>query len=1131
MKRLLATLFVLLCGIVVSHAAVDTVKFTTRSNSGGQNGPPKDWTSVRVTSEVDAGGSLKIRAVTDSTDAGVIFMELIVPKFTTKSVGVINLGLSTIWKYGNSTGQISVLQTGKITLSEIDPTSNRLRGTFEWTGRATPGAITLTTYFTNGYISITRTPKLAHDIFPKAGVKWKPESEHKFTVITKRNGGNEPVPNADVTLKMPPGIFEDTQLSKTSDANGRAEWNLKLKKSAEGGKYEIQVSSKKTGYDDSEVDKWEFHVDTTLRYYYSKCAGIPIVEFDAGEGKKWTGDGGTVIEAEGDIKINGVLNFTGSMKIDTVGAGAKITGVGQLWLESVEVDGSQEKFVFYDGPIVIPPVSCDGVLDISQYPWVKKVAGNVLKEAKLKLLGDFGASAGLSASVKLEGPRNVADGCDGEVPVGTIYRPNTAKGFAIEASFIKPLPLADNKPLKFSVVGKASDIAIGPSICMKEVSLGYDSEKSEFSMAAKGKSPLFEEVAASVVFKNGTLNNFAGSFKLDKCVPIPETPMCFKGGGVSVENLFIGNPFKASINSIMQVIGKEDLLELEFTGELISPPNSIRAGGTVRFLKVAQVSEDKPWQAEGGIGFTLTLDESSITMDGTIKILHFGGDHFFSGSYKGTMGFLPDFSINQTLDGSLKFPAIPEDKAPGLGILGKMINKCAPVDIGAADGALVYNLRGERSLTINYNLENLGGQCAPEALKQLGKGSLYVDFLKLPSPSAVVFDGALFDILSGWGGRVQDVASGKAGEQVQAASATFNVGPNEKMLVAMSETTVPPADITLKTPSGTVLTAADPSNGIYKSLSADGEIVMWVVKNPAAGSWTIEQPQGRTSDSIMVSVSRIADDLAVQATQTGDALQVSWNAQSYSSDATIMVFADANDSNLAGRPIFEGPANVSPVTITLTDTTAPCTFHVHASVTGRGVARTAQAEGAFSNAKESLLPPQNITAISNDAGVAGIRWDEILNPNVRGVVVYRTDGGRMDVVTSAYNYETEFNFDLPQPTGAVLRMASVDGKGRMGCLSDPVSVTVDVQEEVYEGNGLTMWLAPNPASDQVSVRTDNATGTVTYKLINMMGSVVLELGGDNERTTLDLSSLTSGSYVLVAQIGEKHVASTLQIVR
>jgi len=78
---------------------------------------------------------------------------------------------------------------------------------------------------------------------------------------------------------------------------------------------------------------------------------------------------------------------------------------------------------------------------------------------------------------------------------------------------------------------------------------------------------------------------------------------------------------------------------------------------------------------------------------------------------------------------------------------------------------------------------------------------------------------------------------------------------------------------------------------------------------------------------------------------------------------------------------------------------------------------------------------------------------------------------------------------------------------------------------------MTMWLAPNPAFDQVFVRTDNVEGIVSYRLVDMMGTVVLTHGAQDTRTTLDLGSLPSGTYVLVAQVGEKHVASTLRIVR
>ena len=1122
MKTLIATILILVGVVTAYSAAPDTVKFTTRSNQGTE----KDYVISNVHWVIDAGGTLKITAITDSTAQGLLYMDLIIPGFGTRTTGAFTLSGLTIWKYGHNNGQISFLQSGSITINEIDA-DNKMTGTFQWSGRATlPSGVVLNTTFSKGFISILRTPKLAHDILPKEGVKWKPEEKVKFTVITRKTGGVVPVPNAEVTIKLPPGIFEDTQLKKPSDANGRAEWNLVLKKTAQGGDYEIEVLSKKDKYDDSDVQKWKFKVDPTSRYYYAKCAGLPIMEFDAGEGQKWKDGGAPVIEADGDIKVDGFLTIKGLVRIDTTGGMAKVTGSGEMSVPGVNFDGAVKSFVFYNGPLAFPPIVCDAVIDLASTALVQTLAGSKIKEAKIRFLGDFVESAGLSVSAKIEGPRNSAEGCNDDVPFGTVWAPNKESEFGIEISFLRTGG-ATNVTAKASV----SEVAIGASFCVKEFALSYDSEKSEFSISGKAKTPFFEEIAASITMKDGTLNQFAGSFKLGTCVAIPETPACFKGGGVSVENLAIGNPFKASINSIFQMIGKPEIVEITFTGTIISPPNSIAADGTINFLNIAAVSADKPWQCEGSIGFKLTLDESSVSMSGGLKAFHLGGDYFYDGKYEGTIGFLPEMSFKYDLDGSLKFPALPEAKVAELGKLGKFINQCAPIDVGKASGSIQLSQTGEQSLTIKYDMRNLGGQCAPEALKQIGEGSIYVDFKKLPSPSALVIDANFLNILKGWFSTVQDVEPGKPGEQVQAASSPFVVAADEKTLIAMCETTTPPADLTLKTPSGTVLSAADPANGIYRDLSPDGKIILWVIKNPVAGSWTVDQPQGRTADSVSISVTRLYPDLDVSATQAGDVVTVSWNASAYPAGSNIMIFAASSDTSKSGRPIYEGPATASPAVITLSDTSAPCEFYINASVHGVGVASNDKVAGVFTNNKESLLPPQNVMAVTNQHGVTGISWSPITNGIVGAVVVYRVDGGRMEVVTSAFNYETGFTFTMPQPEGAILKVASVDKKGRSGCLSEAISVTTDIKELEQRGVGMTMWLAPNPAFDQVFVRTDNVEGIVSYRLVDMMGTVVLTHGAQDTRTTLDLGSLPSGTYVLVAQVGEKHVASTLRIVR
>ncbi|MDZ4744970.1 MAG: T9SS type A sorting domain-containing protein [bacterium] len=1125
MKSLLATIILLLGVVILPAAQVDTVKYTTRSN----NGPEKDYVVTDgVRQFVDASGALRITAIYDSTAQGILYMELFIPGYTKTPVGSKSLSGSTTWKYGHNTGQVVICRSGAVVLQVVDGTNDRLRATFQWTGVANlPNGVILNSTISKGSFSLYKKPKLAHDIIPKSGVKWKPEEKVKFTVLAKKNGSQTPIADAKVKLVLPPAIFESGPTEITTDANGRAEWNFTLKKTAEGGDYKILVSSTKQDIEDSDVDTFAFKVEPTLRYYYAKCVGLPIMEFDAGEGKVWEDGGGSLIKAEGTVRINGFLIINGTVNIDTTGQMAKVTGTGSIATPTISFDGASKPFVFYDGPFALPPIACEAVVDLTTTAIVQQLAGNKLKEAKIRFLGDFVNSAGVSVSATLEGPRNMAEGCNDAVPFGTVWSPNKATAISIEISILK-----EGGEYNVTATGKASEVAIGASFCVKEFSISYDSKASEFTVSGKGKTPFFEEIAASITMKDGTLNKFSGSFKLDACIPIPETPACFKGGGMSVENLAIGNPFKAKINSIFQLIGKPDLVEMEFSGELISPPNSITAEGTLKLLNIKAVSADKPWQVVATDGWTFTIDDYSIADKGTLNAIHLGGDYFlYDATFTSTLGLKPTPYFSYVISGGLRFPVLPPDKTAALGMFGRFVNQCAPLDVGTAGATLMLAVDGEKSISANYDLRNLGGPCAPDALKKIGKASLYFDFNKLPSPSALTIDANMSNLLTGWGFGVQDVRPGKRDEQVQAATSTFVVGADEKILIAMSETVAPPAAITLRSPSGTTYTTEDPGNGVYRALSPDGKIVLWTIENPAAGTWTVEQPQGRTADSVMAAVSRIYPDLALTATQAGRVITVTWGSDSYPAGSRITILGDKNDSNTAGQILFEGPATTSPITITLTDTTAPCEFHINGRITGFGVSTVGAAAGTFSNPKDGLLPPQNAMAVTNQNGVTGVTWSPITNGIVGAVVVYRVDGGRMEVVTSAYNYETGFTFVMADPNGAILKVASVDKKGRMGCLSEAISVTTGIKELEHQGNGMTMWLAPNPASDQVSVRTDVAEGNVDIKLIDMMGRVVLTLNTQDSRSTLDLSSLSSGTYVLVAQVGEKHVASTLNIVR
>lgn len=1125
MKTLIAIILILV-GAVGSYAASDTVKYTTRSN----NGPEKDYVVTDgVRWSVNAAGTLTVTAIYDSTAQGILFMEMVMPGFSARSVGNFSLKSSTTWKYGHNTGQVVICQSGSITISEIDSVTDRMNATFQWTGKATlPNGVILNSTISKGSFSIVRTPKIANSIVPKNGVKWRPAEKVKLTVITTKTGSQRAVAGVKVKLDLPPGIFETIGLESISDASGTAQWNLKLKGDADSGKYNIIVLSTKEGFDDSKQDTFKFVVDSTQRYYYGKCGGVPFVEFDAGEGEKWKDGGGNVITSSGEIILNRLLKVKGRVDIDTTGGGSKFSFDGELSIPAVYYEGSFHDLVFYRGSLSLPSMGCDALLDLAAVPVINQLAGSNLKELKIRLLGDFANSAGASISVGVEGPRNMATGCNDALPFGTVFAPNKREAFTGE---IKVLDSLGKWYLSFSA--KASNMTMGPSLCVKELSVSYDAPTSELTVAGKIKSPLFEELGGSISIKDGDLNKFAANFRFDGCTPIPETPACFKGGSISAENLKDVNPFKFQIASIFQVYGTPDLLELELQGGLEAPPAKIRATGILRVLNVPAVLATKPWQIEGSGSRMFDIDNYALTDSGSLKAVHLGGEYFFDGKYALKIGLKPEFFMSIAASASSQIPAMEAAKAASMGWFARWVNGYAPVPIGKTDLSMMITVDGERTLSANVDFRNAGGTLLPQIrdiIRAVGKGSIFVDFNKLPSATAVVLEGNFESIYNAVFGAVQDVSPGKPTEQIQAEQ-TFTVAPNELTMVAFASTDAAPADLTFRMPNGTAITAADTANGIHRALSLDGKIVMWVIKNPVAGAWTAIQPQGRAGDSLSVNVTRIYPDLDVTATQTGDNLVVSWNAEAYPAGATIAISA-IQGPDQTGRYLFAGPANVSPVTIVLTDTSAPCEFTLDAVVAGRGVRETDTADGTFTNTREYLPTPQNVVAITSTiTGRTTISWTPITNGFVSGVVVYRVDGGRYEAVSSAQNFESTFEFVMPNPEGAVLKLVSLDAKGRSSCPSAVINVTTDVKELEHQGNGMTMWLAPNPAFDQVSVRTDNVAGDVSYKLVDMMGSIVLAVGAQSERTTLDLTSLSSGTYILVAQVGEKHVASTLHIVR
>lgn len=1119
-----------LCASTRMSAAADSASWVQQANTGPLTPKAAQWVRYELDSV-----RLKITCVVDSTGpANYIYMVLTLPKY--KGIGSYTLNGQTIYQYGNRADQKTVCDVGSCSIDAIDPNTNVVTGSFSWTGRANlQSGITLTQKITDGRFKIAIKPDIVMVPKPGEGARFKRDKDVSIKIYARDKFDlNRFLPGVEITFTHDGIVFENAKtLKATTDATGAATFALKTRKEVLEGDYSYKVKGTKSGVNDSPELTVGFKIDPSDQYYYTKCAGVPNVEFDAGDGNKWEEDGGTSITATGtDIRLAGLIKLSGTVTIDTSGGQARVSGNGDVYFESVFLDGVLQPFYLYRGPITffVPP--CEAGIDFLTSDLASRLSGGKLKSAKLVFLGDGVKSYGAKLTCGMELGENAKEGCNDELPFGTVWKPNKNAELELEGSFI-----VNGSTTDFTIAGTVKNFSPVASWCVKEAKAEYKSASSEFSISGKGKSPLFSEISAGVTFRDGTLNAFKVDFELEKCIPIPDVPtVCWKGGGLEIENLFIGNPIKGSINAKFGPTPPLDNLYLvTVKGGFEDPPAKVYGEVTGNMIKVAGISEEKPYQAE--IVGTATLEFSTYkgTFDVTAKFLHFGADYFYTGKTVFALGFKP-LSVLGSFDGSLVFPALSSDNAKALGLFGKFLNGYAPITLGKAGGSLSLQEGGPNTATISYDLRGVVPPTQESAevyaaLRELAHGTMTVDLDQLPSPAAIEFDGGFKNLLSGWFSSV----NGKSGEQVQAADVTFTVQEGQPALVAWIESSTKSLPSSLKDPDGTVYTQGDTANGVHRIYSADKNMTLWVIGEPKAGTWTLSAPSASTTDTFAIQTTVPVPTIEFSSSLSGNTLTVTWTGTDLPSDGDIAFYLDETDANNDGVKVGSAKVNVGSFSVALTDSTAPCKFRVMGVLTHPTASLIAHASTQHTNPAMSLAPPENAQAVSDQNGNVTVTWSPVLDGRVKAVVVY--DAITDTLVAGAYNFETQASVTLANHSGRGLTLRTVDKRGRVSCPTEAISITTDVDEEQpgqeFFKDGISVKVHPHPISESSNVTVQGLQdGNVSIFLYDITGQVVLESTGlvadqGVVHMTISAQQLTSGTYVMSIRQGGRAVTHGL----
>lgn len=1123
---LMLVLVALSAATALAEQTTGTINFTTRSG----NGPETKRTSQNIIYTLQ-GTALNITAyIPSDIPDNDLYLRLTLTPFTGKRS--YTLTGKAVWRYGTNTGQSITATSGSCEITNIND-KNELTGTFSFTGTVeTQGGVSFILRITEGQlVNVKVPPKLKLLVTPLDGVKIKAGEKLPYKAVVSSAYTNEVVPQAATTLVMSPAAFKEVN-GLSSNAAGIVGADIETKEGIDAGNYTIIATAKKDGFIDSDPDTLKVRITTTLRYWYAKCAGVPYMEFDAGEDNKWEeGDAAGTLVAKGTTLAFGFFNVNGSISIDTAGGGRSFTTTGKTFIEFT-TDAGTKQWTVGNG-YTLPLGACGDWIDFSNLASNMKLGGVNVKTAKVRITGDYDNSLGGEMQLEIEGPKNSANGCNAKKDI-VIWEAPAMSSLLFELKVLKD-------GIGWAASGKAAlknaSTEFIPSFCFKELSVAYDSRKDSILVTANVSSPLFSEASAKAAFINETLVNLDLVVKTTACYPIPETPACWNGAKFSLQNSASVSSSGFSLTGLFTDIPTKKLYEVEIGGGAKYPPFQVFGTGAYRWVRLDAVSSTKPWQAEGSARCTLDIDNRAATLVGSIKAFHFGGDYFIDGEASLTLSLKDDVGMIGTLKGSLKVPRFGDELLKEMTLVGKFINSYTPLNLGTGNVEVRLFAEGEKTMRAGYDLTNQVICADPEMnelLQSIGKGSFAVDLAMLPDPRAFQWEGG-FNVVKKFFGLTSPIKGGS--DEVQAdISKQFTVPANQSNLTILVSHPSGNVQSTLTVPNGTKYTTKDANAGVFVVINPTKTMAMWSVKNPAPGEYTITVADGTDQDTIEIYAAPIENAFTIQAVQEGKNITLSWDNAGLKEGDVIDVFADSDGDGFNGTFITSVGATTGSSVVVLNDSLTPCSFSIYATRRTATSTEKVYATGVFSNNKTWLIPPQNITATYNErTKTLSMNWNVSPDPHSALYNVVATVGSVTDsVLYSTYAAKTsaEIMVDVA-PTQ--VRMRSFDINGKAGCAGEviPVVLSVDEQQTSVAGETISMAIAPNPVQDVASLTVAVLEPrTVRADIIDINGNVVYVICNNQvveQQTTIPFTTdrFVSGVYTLRISAGTEQLTYPL----
>ncbi len=947
----------------------------------------------------------------------------------------------------------------------------------------------------------------------------------------------------------------------TSNSSGELIYQLEIAEATKSADYELSFSATKAKYKSSQTVKKTISVSG--RYWVYKCAGLPLLTFDAGAGNEWKklDDTSPILSHSGKAMVNDVLELNGSIKIDPTAGQEAVTGEYSMSIPSLKIGGSSETLELIAGKALHYALLCDTKYKLQTPEVLKRKIGGVeftLEELSFQDVG-FGSALSLKCkgqweSVKqnaCEGNSNSPD--KGEVEFGVSIVKEELGGYSLGS---------------ISVSFTDCVLPAFPQFCMTELACSYDNIADQFKISAgcafkvgaNGPKKAWDgSIKGSLTLQKGKFEAFSFEGSTSPGLPVPGVEVFmwtglklgtsgwaedqWKAQSAEITGVFtsVDDQLLKRLPVLSTYLAGNNICEIEI-GAKLTYPFIIEGGLKLSLLKLPQVSVTKPWQVEASLKGSMDFVKGIRSKSKYVKAFHFGADDYvinIGAESDQSVVWEDQFSFSCKAEAKFRIPDIPgESPNEETAWLLKSMKSMGvlPHDLGMAGAYLRCNKSDGLVATGVVDLQ----QNPVAFFRSLGRISMEVG---VHAGAYLKFSGFDKNIMfirhAGESNDIQSVGADSRRSIAATSLDSFRIDAGlERAFVMVRSAKKIPAT-TLVSPSGQRITATTSDSSVILFKSSDTKLGFWSLINPAQGIWVVETVNPAKTDSVFIlGLSKMKDKpFVINASASGRVLNVTWDRSLYTTGDRIDLFLNDRNSGAAGIPIGTADATLGSFSYTMTDSLPFCSCYVYGLRVVDGLSNEqAYVNTEFNTGRNFAAAPANIVVQSNHRGQSTLQWVPVTDPSIRqyGIMV-RTPDGFDSLLTTVHPSLSSAYVECDTTLLRSLFMVSYDSLGRRGCPRKAESITVGVEQPGDEllSTASSIAVSPQPAHERLSFMPPADFNTGFHcELYDNVGNRVLYRTIDAAtpgQVSLDVSQLSSGCYILRISDAHEHRAVVVTV--